>query len=100
MSLPYLHNKWENIVQNMNNITVYSENLAMLIFFSIGAYPVANGSLANAPNGWPPIWASVALATPTTKQLKTHVAGVKVTTSVSTYITYMRRDMLKFYVAV
>ena len=40
-----------------------------------------------------PFYASVALAIPTTKLLKTHVAVVKMTK----YITYMRRQVLKFY---
>jgi hypothetical protein len=44
-----------------------------------------------------PFWASVALATLTTKQLKTHVAAVKAKTHVSEYITHVREDVLKFY---
>ena len=44
-----------------------------------------------------PFWASVALATLTTKQLKTHVAAIKTTTNVSEYINYIEANVWKFY---
>ena len=47
-------------------------------------------------DGWP-FWASVAVAIPITKQLKTHVAAVNVTKNVSKYIIHIGRHVLKFY---
>ena len=44
-----------------------------------------------------PFSACVALAIPTTKYLKTHVAAVNPTKKVSEYIHHMREHVLKFY---
>ena len=73
---------------------VYSENLVMLNFFfwSVSIW-LLMAHWQHPMMDCCPFWASVALAIQTTKQLKTHVAVVKM----SKYITHMRRHVLKFY---
>ena len=84
---------------NVVLITVYSENLVMLNFFFFRSVSIR---LLTAHRQHPkmdccPFWASVALAIPTTKQPKIHVAVVKQTKNMSKYITHIRGHVLKFY---